>query len=95
MKSKAMLIYRLKSISDDGLIEIVIWRVPVPVIPALHRYKYRLVYLRDGQRVVGFDNERFKGDHCHLDGVELPYQFSNVHQLLEDFIREVDKRRQP
>jgi predicted transcriptional regulator len=32
---------------------------------------------------VGFDNERGKGDHCHMDGKELPYKFTSVGQLSE------------
>lgn len=43
--------------------------------------------------LVGFDNERGKGDHCHLDGNELPYTFVNVDLLIQDFIREVESRR--
>lgn len=30
--------------------------------------------------------ERGKGDHCHLDGMEVPYSFTGVEQLIEDFI---------
>jgi len=56
-------------------LEIVIWRVPKPVPPTEHGYKYRAVYVVDGVRIVGFDNERGKGDHCHMDGKELPYTF--------------------
>lgn len=62
--------------------------------PTTHGYKYRLVYAVNGERVVGFDNERGKGDHCHLDGAEYPYEFSGVVQLIEDFIAEVEKRRE-
>jgi hypothetical protein len=46
-------------------------------------------------REVGFDNERGKGDHCHLDGIELPYTFASVEQLVEDFIAAVAARRAP
>lgn len=56
-------------------------------------YKYRAVHALDGVRVVGFDNERGKGDHCHLDGQELPYTFVSVDQLVEDFIAAVAARR--
>jgi hypothetical protein len=45
--------------------------------------------------VVGFDSERGKGDHCHLDGMELPYAFKGVDQLIEDFIAAVAARRAP
>jgi len=56
---------------DGGIIELVVWQLPIPVPPTTHSYKYRLVYIRNGVRIVGFDNERGKGDHMHLDGVHV------------------------
>ena len=47
----------------------------------------------NGVRVVGFDNERGKGDHCHLHGVERAYRFTTVEALVEDFIAAVDAAR--
>ncbi|WP_349437761.1 DUF6516 family protein [Pararhizobium sp. A13] len=44
--------------------------------------------------MVGFDNERGKGDHCHLDGTEYPYTFTSTDALLSDFRKEIVKRRQ-
>ena len=91
---KARLITRFKDIPPEGgVIELVIWKLPAPVPPTEHGYKYRAVYTRNGVRVVGFDNERGKGDHCHLDGQELPYTFVSVEQLVEDFIAAVAARR--
>jgi len=92
---KAELLLQKKDTDPDGcgIIELVIWKVPTPVPPTTHGYKYRLVYIRNGQRVVGFDNERGKGDHMHLDAQELPYTFSNIAQLIEDFIAEVERRK--
>jgi hypothetical protein len=49
---------------------------------------------KDGRRIVGFDNERGKGDHCHLDGEEYPYRFTTSDELLSDFWKEIVKRRQ-
>jgi hypothetical protein len=90
----ALRITAIKNINPDGsILEIVIWKVPKPVPPTEHGYKYRGVYVLDGVRIVGFDNERSKGDHCHLDGKELPYTFTSVDQLLEDFIAAVETRR--
>ncbi len=41
---KAALITRFKDITDDGgVIELVVWRVPQPVPPTSHGYKYRAV----------------------------------------------------
>jgi hypothetical protein len=93
---QARLITRFRSITPDGgVIELVIWKVPAPVPPTEHGYKYRAVYARNGLRIVGFDNERGKGDHCHLDGQEQPYSFVSVEQLVEDFIAAVTARRTP
>jgi hypothetical protein len=93
---KARLITRTKNITTDGaILEVVIWRVPKPVSPSEHDYKYSAVFIVNGIRIVGFDNELGKGDHCHLDGIEVPYVFNTVEQLIEDFIAAVDARRRP
>ncbi|MCZ7866320.1 MULTISPECIES: toxin-antitoxin system TumE family protein [Agrobacterium] len=56
-------------------------------------FEYRVLYSKDGRRIVGFDNERGKGDHCHLDGDEHPYMFTTTDALLSDFRKEIIKRR--
>ncbi len=89
---KAELITRFRDIAADGTgIELVVWKVPEPVAPSTHGYKYRLVYVDSGTRVVGFDNERGEGDHKHIGGEEEPYVFAGVDRLIEDFITEVEK----
>ena len=91
---KATLITRFKDITPEGdVIELVVWRVPEPVPPSEHGFKYRAAYAVDGVRVVGFDNERGKGDHCHIQGRERAYQFTSVEQLVEDFIAAVEAAR--
>jgi len=90
---EAKLLLSAKRVYPDGsIVERIIWQVPTPVPPTTHGYKYRLVYIRDGVRVVGFDNERGKGDHIHLDGQEIPYRFTGIDQLLADFLREIKQR---
>lgn len=89
---KAELITRFRDIAEDGSgVEMVVWRVPDPVPPSEHRFKYRLVYLEAGRRVVGFDNERGKGDHKHVGDQEQPYTFVDVERLIDDFILEVEQ----
>ncbi len=91
---KARLITHFKDVTPQGgVIELVVWRVPEPVSPSEHTFKYRAAYAIDGVRVVGFDNERGKGDHCHIRGVERRYAFVSVEQLVEDFIAAVDAAR--
>jgi len=91
---EARLVYRLKDVTPEGhIIEVVIWHVPEPVPPCEHPYKYRLVYVVEGRRVIGYDNERGKGDHRHVEAQELPYRFRSVKQLIEDFIVAVEAWR--
>ena len=90
------LITKFKNLTQEGgVIELVVWRVPTPVPPTGHGFKYRAVYSLNGVRIVGFDDERGKGDHCHLDGNEVPYNFVSIDQLVEDFIAAVAARRTP
>lgn len=90
----AQLITGFKNVNPDGsILELVVWRVPKPVPPSTHPYKYRAAYIVNGQRVLGFDNERGKGDHRHMNDVELSYRFTTVEQLVEDFIAAVDAWR--
>jgi hypothetical protein len=91
---KATLIHRLKQVTAEGnIIELVVWRVPNPVDPSRHDFKYRAVYIVDGKRIVGFDNERGKGDHQHIGGREVAYAFSTVDRMIEDFIAAVEAAR--
>ena len=50
-------------------------------------------YALDDMPVVGFDNERVKGDHCHIQDSERQYIFTAVEQLFEDFNAAVDAAR--
>jgi len=91
---KAKLLSRIKQAWGDGVIEGVIWEVPESTPPSEHCIKYRLVYVVKGVRVVGYDNERGKGDHKHLLDSEEPYVFCDVATLIQDFmndIREAEK----
>ena len=89
---KATLIYRMDQEFDDGSRAVgVVWRVPSPVDPSLHHFKYRLVYLVSGERVIGYDNERGKGDHKHVGGVESEYEFVSPEKLVDDFLQEVER----
>jgi len=86
---KAKELFRVKAAHGDGTVEIVIWQVPEPVPPSGHLYKYRLAYVVEGRRVVGYDNERGKGDHKHLGDREEAYHFVSPQQLMADFMAEV------
>ena len=76
---KARLVLNEKTLFEDGsIIEVRIWSVPKPVPPTTHGYKYSLFFGRPGERLVGYDNERGKGDHKHVRGIETPYAFVSI-----------------
>ena len=91
---KATCIFRDRMDYPDGaIIEMVIWQVPRPVPGSGHSLKYSLFYGYPGERVVGYDNERGKGDHRHLGNVEDTYVFTSVEALIADFLADVNRIR--
>jgi hypothetical protein len=91
---KAELLFSQRIDYDDGaIVEMVLWRVPLPVSPSTHHLKYSLFYGRPGVREVGYDNERGKGDHRHFKGAETAYRFSTVERLMADFWADVRRLR--
>ncbi|MFZ4858317.1 MAG: toxin-antitoxin system TumE family protein [Desulfuromonadaceae bacterium] len=73
-----------------NLVEMKLWSVPVND-HTLHGVKYSLVYIVNGVRVVGYDNERGKGDHKHIEGAEISYTFIDVDALVKDFRIDVEE----
>jgi hypothetical protein len=91
---KAVKLHSEKIVYADGAIrDEVVWRVPSPVPPSGHAYKYRLAYIVDRVRIIGYDNERGKGDHVHRDGGEYPYTFRGPAEVVADFRAEIEKVR--
>lgn len=87
---KAELLFReRREMANGTILQAVIWFVPSPVPPSGHSLKYSLVYIVDGVRVVGYDNERGKGDHRHYGAREEPYRFTTPEQLMQDFLNDV------
>lgn len=92
--TKALLLRDRKIVLADGaIVQIRVWEVAAPVPPSEHRFKYSLYYGKAGERLVGYDNERGKGDHKHVNGVELPYTFVSIDRLLADFVDDVEALR--
>ena len=67
--------------------------MPAYVPPTTHALKYSLFYGRPGLRIVGYDNERGKGDHRHYRGRESAYRFVSIEKLLADFRADVEAAR--
>lgn len=89
---KAQRIFYDKAVLADGaIVEMTIWQLPTPSSERPHGLKYSLFFGRDGKRIVGYDNERGKGDHKHLGDVETSYHFVSAEQLVADFLADVEK----
>ncbi|MCP3056542.1 MULTISPECIES: toxin-antitoxin system TumE family protein [Aurantimonas] len=89
---KAQLLDRRKeNLRNGAIVEITIWRLPAPTSERPHGLKYSLFYGRPGKRIIGYDNERGKGDHRHYRGREEPYVFVDIATLLDDFQQDIEK----
>lgn len=88
MRAVALLRRRVV-VATDAFVEVVVWRVPEPVPPSVHPFKYRLAYVVRGECVIRYDNERGKGDHRHTEAGEEPYSFSTPDRLMADFEAEI------
>jgi len=85
-------IFHDKAVLPDGaIVEMTIWKLPSASPERMHSLKYSLFFGRDGKRIVGYDNERGKGDHKHVNGVEFRYKFVSVERLVADFLADVER----
>ena len=92
--ARATLFYRDKGVlPDGGIIEITIWRLPKSDSERPHGLKYSLYYGKGGKRLIGYDNERGKGDHRHIMDREEAYAFVSEEKLIADFMTDVRKMR--
>ena len=88
---KAELLYHSKKVEPNGdTIEIKIWKVPVTE-DTPSGVKYSLVFIRGGNRVIGYDNAERKGDHRHIGDKIFPYKFITVKKLFEDFYKDLEE----
>lgn len=93
MPGSALVFHSKRVFDDDAIAELKIWALPEPVLGSTHRLKYSLYYGQGGRRLVGYDNERGKGDHRHYGDREEVYAFTTVQQLVADFENDVTMLR--
>ena len=91
---KAELIRHDKVYSRDGnIIEVKVWEVET-TSDKPHGYKYSLVYIVKGKRVIGYDNAEGKGDHLRYGDRKEPYRFESLEKLIEDFYMDIQRHRE-
>lgn len=87
----AKLLLRQKLTNQDGdLKELVVWNVPITEKHP-EGVRYRMAFIHHGQMrpSVLYDNHHPKGHHKHVKGKEIPYYFTTVDGLLEDFEKDI------
>ena len=92
--TKATRILDTKMVLSDGrIVQRTIWRLPVVDPARPHGLKYRHYCGRNGRTIVRHDNETGKGDHRHVGPreEELPYAFTTLARLLEDFASDIER----
>jgi hypothetical protein len=88
---RAELIFREKQKLGGFIREMIVWRLHKPVSRCRHQFKYRFYFgSDDGTCLVRYDNERGKGDHKHLEGVELPYLFRSLEAAFDEFLTDIE-----
>lgn len=71
------------------IMEVAIYQVPSNTkTPHGYRFRCFLVDPVNGKELVGYDNHWPKGSHRHFRGIEEPYTFHSIEQLLQDFERD-------
>lgn len=89
----ARIFYDRAVLADGAIVEMTIWQLPQVTAQRPHGLKYSLFYGRDGNRIVGYDNELGKGDHKHINGLQAHYKFVNVEKMVIDFLADVERVR--
>ena len=89
----ARIFYDKAVLADGAVIEMTLWRLPLTTQERPHGLKYSLFYGDKQGRIVGYDNERGKGDHKHIRNVETRYGFVSVEKMVADFLADVERVR--
>jgi len=85
------LIYTRIIYSELAFAELVLWRLPKPMVGSYHKFKYRLAYIVRGECVLRYDNELGKGDHRHFNGNENTYIFTTPDRSIADFQNDIER----
>ncbi|EHI3195839.1 hypothetical protein J9Z47_003559 [Salmonella enterica] len=77
-------------IDDDAFAVIRILQVSPPIKGSQHNYKYSLAYIVNEVCVMRYDNERGKGDHKHIGGIESHVIFTTIENLIASFQADIE-----
>ena len=86
---------RHEKVTDErgNTVELKIWQVPISEDKP-HGYKYSLVYIVGGERVIGYDNAEGKGGHRHFMEKESTCLFRGLRRLVRNFETDVQSYKE-
>jgi hypothetical protein len=84
----AVLVLHTKEIKGNEIVEIKVWQIPKSKA-FFHGVRYSIAYIRDGKRLVGYDNGEGKGHHRHYRDKEEPYNFLDIWRTIADFKKDL------
>ncbi len=89
--ARARAVLHEKVIDERGnIMELAIWQVSATdQYPQGVRYRLAFVLRGTGEPAVLCDNHHPKGHHRHIEGIGEPYAFTDVDELLSDFVSHV------
>lgn len=85
-----------EDLPNGDIISMKLWKVPKnPSTP--EGYSYTLAYIREGKRILGYDNENHgtgkSNHHKHIGDRILPFTFVDPWTLIETFVTETNHLR--
>ena len=89
---KAKLVLHTRDMKGDEIVEVKIWQVPMTGDKP-HGVKISVVYIKNGKRLIGYDNAEGRGYHRHELGREEAYRFVDIWKMLDDFKKDVKRIR--
>jgi hypothetical protein len=89
---EAELLLAYKAKQGELLVEMQLWRIPVPDSDRPHGFHFRLYFGRSNECLLLYDTHSGKRAHRHIDGREEPYEFTSVDALIEQFRAECAAR---
>jgi hypothetical protein len=89
---KAKLILHTKEMKGEEVVEMKVWQVPKSSEKP-HGVKFSVVYIKSGQRLIGYDNAESQRYHRHSGEKVDPYRFTDIWKLIDDFKKDLKRLR--
>ena len=78
----------IKEVTQNEISEVNAWKVPKSrVCP--EGISYRMAFIRDGKKILGYDNNTHEGHHKHVLSKKSKIVFTSLEKLFAQFMKEI------